>query len=179
MDYKTIAEVYEVNEKIRVEFLDLVSSLSDEQLNLPTENGKWTIGKVVEHLAKAEGGMMKVAFGLLSKAKDEGKASDGSICLSENFITGVARLKEEKFVAPDIVQPEGGQPISNSIETMKQTRAKLVEMRPLFERFDGNEHSFPHPAFGDITANDWLVLIGGHEARHLEQIKRILAEENG
>jgi hypothetical protein len=39
--------------------------------------------------------------------------------------------------------------------------------------FDGDTHKFPHPYFGPLSAVEWLVLLGGHEARHLQQIKNI------
>jgi len=45
----------------------------------------------------------------------------------------------------------------------------------LFETNDGNQNKFPHPYFGDLSAIEWLVLIGGHEVRHLRQIKGMIA----
>ena len=36
-------------------------------------------------------------------------------------------------------------------------------------------HKFPHPFFGELSATEWLVLLGGHEARHTAQIERILS----
>ncbi|NNE65356.1 MAG: hypothetical protein HKN33_02220 [Pyrinomonadaceae bacterium] len=51
-------------------------------------------------------------------------------------------------------------------------------MKPLFEETNGTVLSFPHPAFGKLTAIDWLVLIGGHENRHTSQIERILSARN-
>ena len=179
MQFETIADVYAANEKIRENLISNVSKLTEEQENLPTENGKWTLGAIVEHLAKSEIGMMRICYKLLSKSEAEGKTSDGLVKISQNFIQETKKASEEnqKFDAPEVAQPEGGKPIADWLKVLKQNRIKLNEMKPMFENFDGTAHTFPHPAFGAMTANDWLVLIGGHEARHLAQIKRILGQD--
>lgn len=180
MQFETIADVYKANDKIRENLINIVSELTEEQENLPSENGKWTLGAVIEHVAKVETGMMQICHKLLSKAEAEGKTSDGSINLSKEFIEGVikAGTENQKFEAPEIVHPEGGKPIADSLAIMEQNRIKLNEMRPMFESIEGTSHKFPHPAFGNLNAHDWLALIGGHEARHIAQIQRILATEN-
>ncbi len=177
MQFKIIADVYAANDKIRENFINVVSELTKEQEDLPSENGKWTLGGIIEHIAKAESGMMGISYKLLSKAKADGETSDGSVKLSDNFLTGIKRAAEEnqKFEAPEVVHPKGGIPIADSLEIIEQNRLKLDEMKPMFEGFDGTKHTFPHPAFGEMTAQDWLALLGGHIARHTAQIKRILA----
>lgn len=180
MQFKTIADIYAANDKIRERLIATISNLTEEQENLPSENGRWTLGAVVEHLTKVEESMMRICQKLLSKSEAEGKTSDGTANLSESFIesTGKAIAENLKFEAPEFVHPEGGKPIAGSLQLMEQTRAKLNDMRPMFETIEGTSHTFPHPAFGNMNAHDWLVLIGGHETRHTAQIKRILAQNN-
>ncbi len=180
MEFETIADVYAANDKIRENFMHVVSELSEEQENLPSENGKWTLAAVVEHVAKVENGMLQICRKLLSKSETENKTSDGSVKLSKAFIDGVIKLRTEnqKVEAPEMVHPEGGIPIADSLKKMEQNRAELNKLKPLFENFDGTLNTFPHPAFGEINAHDWLVLIGGHETRHAAQIGRILEQEN-
>ena len=105
MQFETIADVYKANDKIRENLINIVSELTEEQENLPSENGKWTLGAVIEHVAKVETGMMQICHKLLSKAEAEGKTSDGSINLSKEFIEGVikAGTENQKFEAPEIV----------------------------------------------------------------------------
>jgi hypothetical protein len=180
MQFETIADVYAANDKIRERFINIVLGLTTQQEDLLSENGRWTLGAIVEHLTKVEISMMRICHKILSKAEAEGKTSDGKVYLSQSFIESTARAAAEnqKFEAPEIVQPEGGKPITESLRMMEQTRAKLNEMRTQFETIDGTLGTFPHPAFGNMNAHDWLVLIGGHEARHTAQIERILAQNN-
>lgn len=181
MRYRTIGDVYAANDKIRERLLEVVGGLTEEQENLPTENGKWTLGAVVEHLAKVETGMTQICGMLLKKAEQGGLKSDGSVRFSRSFLEKVREAETEnlKFEAPEIVRPEGGRPVSESLELLAESRRRLREMQSLFEAVDGTTGTYPHPAFGEMTAHDWLALIGGHEARHTAQIERILAAHDG
>jgi uncharacterized damage-inducible protein DinB len=179
MQFETIADIYAANDKIRQKFIETVSDLTEDQENLSPGNGQWTLGEIVEHVAKVDRGMTQICHRLLSKAEAEGKTSDGSAKLSKTFVDGITKVEteEQKLVAPEVVQPEGGKPVADSLAMLKENRVKLDGMKTMFETVDGTTHTFPHPAFGPLTAQDWLALLGGHEMRHTRQIKRILARK--
>ncbi len=175
MNFKTVSEVYDANNRIRRKLIDTVSGLSDQQAGLNSENGKWTIQAIVEHLFLVEASMTKISSRLLEKAEAAGKESDGGFSLSEGFFKNTSDIEDRKFEAPDVVLPGGSQSISESLALLNQSREKLNRLRPKFESLDGSGYTFPHPLFGPLTAFDWLALIGGHEARHTRQILNILA----
>lgn len=177
MQFKTIADIYSANDTIRENLVNTVVNLTEDQANLPSENGKWTIGAIVEHIAKVENSMMRICYKLLSNAESAGSKPDSLAHISKSFIDATIKAGEEnlKFEAPGSVQPEGGIPIADSLEMMIETREKFNGMKSMFETIDGTINTFQHPAFGEMNAHDWLVLLGGHEARHASQIKRILA----
>lgn len=174
MKHQTIEEVYAANDKIRAKFLGLIEGLSDEQLNALPEGEKWTITQFVEHVSIVEENMSKIIYKLLKEAKEGGKTSDGTVTISESFTQNAAESRNRKLEAPDRVKPTGNVSLADSLAKLEENRRKLYELKPLFEAFDCSEPKFPHPAFGDLTAHEWLTLIGGHEYRHLEQIKRRL-----
>ncbi len=64
--------------------------------------------------------------------------------------------------------------IAESLAKLDENRRQLEELRPIFESVECSDFKFPHPAFGDISAHEWLALIGGHEIRHIEQINNLL-----
>lgn len=175
MKYQTIEEVYAANDKIRAKFLEIVGNISDERANALPDGEKWTIAQIVEHVAIVEEGMSKISYKLLNDAKENGKNWDGSINLSENFAEAARAATRQKIEAPERVQPSGNASIADSVKKLEENRRKLYELKPLFETVDCSENKFPHPAFGDLTAHEWLALVGGHEFRHLEQIKKRLA----
>lgn len=176
MNNQTIAEIYAANGKIRERLINAVSDLPDERASVLHDGETWTIAEFVEHIAIVHEGMTKIAAKLLSRAQSAGKTSDGTAKLSENFATKTAEAREKKFEAPDMVRPTGKQTVAESLEKIKETDRSLENLRPLFEQFDDSDFKFPHPFMGDLTAHEWLALIGGHEARHLRQIENIASK---
>jgi len=169
-----ISDIYTNNEQIHEKTKHLVADLTDEQTAFLPENEKWTIAHIIEHIAIVQEGMAKISAKLLTAAQSAGKQSDGTARLSENFANKADQAKSLKFEAPDRVRPTGNQTIAESLKKMDENRQRLEELRPLFESVECSEFKFPHPFMGDLTAHEWLTLVGGHEARHLRQIENIL-----
>jgi hypothetical protein len=178
MKYETIEEIYNGNNKIRARLKDLVSSLTDEQTSALPEGEKWTVAQIIEHIAMVDEGAMRICAKLLREAEAAGKAADGSVVISDNFREKRAEIAGIKVNAPDIVQPTGGRTIPESIAKLDENTEQLEKMRSIFESVDGTELKFPHPFFGDISAQEWLALKGGHEMRHIKQIEKVLAKIN-
>ncbi len=174
MKYQTIEEVYAANDKIRAGLLEMLGDVSDEQANALPDGEKWTIAQIVEHIAIVQNGMTRISAKLLNEAKADGKTSDGKVLISDDFSQKAAGAREQKFEAPDRVLPTGNQTIAESIEKLKESEKGLKDLQPMFETVECSDHKFPHPAFGDLTAHEWLALVGGHEFRHLQQIKKRL-----
>ena len=170
MNDQTISDIYAKNDEIREKMKQFVSSLSDEQAAVLPEGEKWTIAEIIEHVAIVQEGMMKISAKLLTQAQATGKTSDGKARLSGNFAAKAAEAQTLKFEAPDRVRPTGNQSIEESLRKMDETRRALEDLRPLFESVECSDFKFPHPFMGDLTAHEWLALVGGHEARHLKQI---------
>lgn len=175
MKYQTIEEIYAANDKIRENLLAVVENVSDEQANILREGEKWTVAQIVEHIGIVQEGMSRISAKLLTEAQTNGKQSEGKVLIGEDFSQKAAGAREQKFEAPDRMQPTGNPTITESIEKLAESRQKLQDLKPLFETVDCSEHKFPHPSFGDLTAHEWLALVGGHEYRHIEQIKKLLA----
>jgi len=176
MNYQTISEIYEANDKIRAKLKNVVENLRDEQAETLPEGEKWTIKEFVEHIAIVDGGIMRISAKLLSEAQAKGGTSDGSAKFSEEFTQKMAGSRGAKLEAPDRVRPTGTKSIAESLAKLDETREKLEELKPLFESVESSEFKFPHPAFGELSAHEWLALKGGHEARHIKQIEGLLAK---
>lgn len=179
MSNQTIGDIYANNDKLREKTKQLVASLTDEQTTLLPEGEKWTIAEIVEHIAIVQDGMAKISAKLLTQAQAAGKASDGAARLSENFAAKAAEAANLKFEAPDRVRPTGNQSVEESLRKMDTARGELEKLRPLFESVECSDFVFPHPFMGDLTAHEWLALVGGHEARHLRQIENRLTKAEG
>lgn len=171
MNYQNIAEIYDANDKIRESFKLMLEKLTDDQCAAIPDGEKWSLAHIVEHVAIVEEGMTKICAKLLKKAQTGDRKAAVALNISESFVTKAGEIAKLKLEAPDIVKPSGGATINDSLSKMEENRKRLEELRPLFETADAAEYKFPHPFFGDLSAHEWLALIGGHELRHLKQIK--------
>lgn len=176
MNYQNISEIYDANDKIRTKLKETVSSLTEEQANFLPEGEKWTVANLVEHISMVENGIARISAKLLGEAQVAGGKTKGEAKISESFLEKAAWGRTQKFEAPERVHPSGRLTIAESLAKLDENRLQLEELRPLFESVECSDFKFPHPAFGDMSAHEWLALIGGHELRHMQQIKKILSQ---
>jgi hypothetical protein len=176
MKYETIDEIYAGNEKVRARLKDVVGSLPDERATALPEGEKWTVAQIVEHISMVDEGAMRICARLLRKAQEAGRTHDGKVVITEDFLQKGSEIAGIKVQAPDIVQPTGTKSISDSLAKLDENSEQLEKLRELFKSVDGTELKFPHPFFGDISAQEWLSLKGGHEMRHIKQIEKVLAK---
>jgi hypothetical protein len=174
MNYQKISEIYDANDQIRAKLKATVANLSDEQANTLPDGEKWTLAAFVEHIAIVDEGIMRISAKLLGEAQASGVASDGTAKFSDDFAGKLSAGRDAKFEAPERVRPTGTKSIVESLAKLDENRQKLEELRPLFESVECSDVKFPHPAFGDLSSHEWLVLLGGHEMRHIRQIEGIL-----
>lgn len=172
-----IKDIYENNDQIHEKTKQLAASLSDEQNAASADDEQWTIAALFEHIAIVQDGIVKISAKLLNEAKAAGKTADGTAHLSENFQTKVAEVQQLKLEAPERVRPTGKQTIAESLAKMEANRKVLEDLRPLFETVECSDFKFSHPFLGDLTAHEWLMMIGGHETRHLRQIGNMLEKK--
>lgn len=172
MEYQTIDEIYAANARVREKLRATVADLPDDVANARPDGEKWSVTEIVEHIAKVNNGALRICGRLLQKAAEvEGAVA---VKISDTFNRKVGEIGDTKLEAPEIVQPGGAMTIRESLQKLTELESKYAEMKTFFERLDGSADTFPHPFFGDITAHEWLALSGGHEARHLRQIERVL-----
>lgn len=174
MKFDTIADIYSANRSIRERLRDVLSSVKPEEAVAKSEGEPWSIEQIVEHLTMVEFGTARICTGLVNEAKNAGKLSNGRVELSSVFAERSAQVSTQRLEAPDRVYPTGKVTILESFERMSANKKLFDDMRPDLERYDLSQHKFAHPYFGDITAAEWLVLLGGHELRHTKQIETLL-----
>ena len=180
MNYQTIGEIYEANAKIRQKLKTTIENLSEEQIESRLNETGWTIREIVEHISIVEGGMAMICSRLLQKSAEENISNDGKANISAEFLEKaklIANRRERKAQAPERVLPSGTLSIADSLVKMDENAKILEQIRVGLETTDTQKHRFPHPFFGDLSATEWLALVGGHEFRHIDQIEEILSAQ--
>lgn len=173
MSTARIDEIFEYNAAVREELRAVVGGISAEQeFAVPEGEATWSAAQILEHLSLTEEGMGKICSMLLrASTPDEGKAAD----YSDGFIERAIRFDKVKVKTPPTGEPTGAITAADSLRKMDSNRAKLETKRHRFKENDPCSASFPHPYLGEMTALEWLALIGMHEKRHLRQLKELLA----
>ena len=174
MKFDSIAEIFSANDDAHSELKHVLADVTEDRSNKRIYGEAWNIAEIVEHISIVDEGASKICAKLLGKAEAAAAASVG-VTVSDNFLKHYSAISEVKLEAPDRVKPTGEQTVAQSLSRIDENRARLRDLIPRFESSDGGA-KFPHPYFGDMTAVEWLILIGGHERRHTEQIRRLLAK---
>ena len=180
MLYSSVADIYRDINETRRRLVERVEPLAEAQQNGRRAEGAWTVAEIVEHLSITERRLLAVMAQMAGGAgAGEPAAGDGSPAAFQPFSLDdyIARAREQKFEAPEFIRPTGTAPLADSLARLRESRAELERLRPGFERADLSAKLYPHPAFGPLNAYQWLAFIGIHEARHLAQIERLLADE--
>jgi hypothetical protein len=177
MPPRTIADVFAANDSIRERLISTVSTLETGAATLRPDEASWSVGEIVEHIAAVDEGICKICAKLLKEARDGGFTGDGTIGISDAIKEQFRQAPDLKLEAPERVRPTGSVSIADSLRRLAENSERLIEMRPLFETVGTSAPTFPHPYFGDMSAGEWLILRGGHESRHTDQIVRILGSQ--
>jgi hypothetical protein len=174
MNYENIDQIFSANERIQDLFVNTLREISDGELQALPEDEKWSIKQIVEHVSIVEEGMSKICRKLLSEARENGLAGSGEIQISGVFQDYAENVDGIKLQAPERVWPTGQQSIEDSQKKIAEAQNMLENLRPLFSNVDSTTLKFPHPYFGPLSAQEWLVLSGEHMRRHTRQIEKLL-----
>jgi protein tyrosine phosphatase len=153
----------------------IVSVLSQSQLNHKIDEKTWNIIQVIQHLILAEGG----TYRYISK-----KILDPSKLQTVTFRTKIREIKLNSYIktpikwpAPKIVQPqqyELPEDIDTLLNEWKKIRKDLFELLNSLDADMWNKEIHKHPLVGRISLKGSLNFIEFHFDRHQKQIEKLL-----
>ncbi|MEP7074886.1 MAG: DinB family protein [Acidobacteriota bacterium] len=173
MDYKSIDEIYAANLCFRETLGETMGVITPDEAKARPADVKWSIEQIVEHVSIVDEGMSRICAKLLGEAQ-KASLKGGEVAISEVFRNYTQNGEEIKLEAPERVVPTGERSVDDSLTKLNENLVAYENLRPLFLEFDGINPKFPHPFFGPLSAQDWLVMSGEHMKRHTRQIEKIL-----
>jgi hypothetical protein len=179
MNFETIGDIYAANDEARAGLKAVLADVTDAEANQLADGEKWTVAQLAEHIASVNDGVFRICRKLLGKAQEANLPAAAKLNVSDDFLSRSAEVHGVKLEAPERVHPTGTVTIGESLQKLDDNRRQLEELKPIFEEFDGDAAKFPHPYFGEISAVEWLIMAGGHEARHTTQIRKVLEKLRG
>ena len=125
--------------------------------------------------ALVEGRFRTVIADRLAEAKAAGLAAESDTSpIAGTYNVAPLLDRSDKHQAPDVVVPRGAewQSALNTLETVRQGFLDLYLAGDGLSLGDVMHH---HPRIGNLNLYQWGLWLGGHEARHTEQIREIEA----
>ncbi|MEP6763077.1 MAG: DinB family protein [Gemmatimonadaceae bacterium] len=165
-----------------VTHLDVTRASLEQAVNDVPENSRerrpsddrWSVAQVVQHLAMVEGRIAALLRAKWEEARAVGLGKDQATSpITPSFDVDGLKNRSAALVAREGSIPE---PSVTSVEALKALSASRATLRAFIDDADGDDLSAvmaPHGRFGLMSVYDWLMFIGGHEARHTEQVREV------
>ncbi|WP_010194716.1 DinB family protein [Bacillus sp. m3-13] len=157
---------YEQTYKAREELLELLEGISEEQLHQKHEN-LWTVSQNVEHLYLIEN---KITNGLRKAIEVKNDVEEKDLPLAKMLANRTYKVEAPE----DIVPSEHPYTKAELVELLEQSRNNLNTFIQEVDEEALHKYGFNHRWIGDLSAQQWVQLIGFHERRHIEQINQTL-----
>lgn len=150
--------------------IESVSNLSNSQWHFKPDAEAWSIAEILEHLAIVESGVHNRIHQMPDASLSEESRSNSQI--EETIIRDVPR-RTTKHKAPPPICPTGqwdpSETLAHFLERRNRTIDLLVEAPCLRGRV------VAHPVAGNWDGYQWILAVGAHSARHIEQIGEVKA----
>ena len=152
----------------RENFLGSFADVSEEQSRLHPAENCWCVLDTVEHLTSAEGIMLR-----LITTQRRPRSADAAN--REQVFLKVIGDRSRKMQSPEGGQPRGR--FANLVEAAAQFKTtrdsviQFVEQHP--EDLRASEVTHPHPAAGNVSTYEMVIIIAKHAERHAKQIEEI------
>jgi DinB superfamily len=172
MIYRTLDDIYDLIEAEQARFVTAVTGLSEEQTNSRPAHDEWTIAEIAEHLAITNNGFYRIVNRLLKQAEQSGAAPLTALNLSSILLQPDGTQNPNRFPAPEVVKPQGNQPLAESLAKLEQSLNDIQTLRARLAATDCSMPTFPHPAVGELNAYQWMIVQGEHLDRHRGQVER-------
>ncbi len=146
------------------DFLNLVTSVDERNINIVPFEDSWTIAQLITHIKKSNSAIVQA---LLMEGKPCNRNADERVNELKNvFLDFTVKFQSPAFIVPEKIEYKKEaiiQQLENSIKQIAQLRTtvNLTEIISL-------------PAFGEITKYEILYFVVFHTQRHLRQLKDML-----
>ena len=153
-----------------------VETVPEGLRNQPPSAGRWSVAEVLEHLALVERRFTTTFADRLVEAKAAGLAAESDTSpIVGSYDVAPLLDRRDKHAAPDVVVPHDAE-WQAAWDALEAARKAFLEVYLNGDGLALGDVINRHPRIGALNLYQWGVWIGGHEARHTEQVREIAAE---
>lgn len=160
-------------EETRQKFLASIDGLSPVQWTFKAGPDRWSIAEAAEHIAISESTILQMVTAKIMSAPPP---PAGEPRLTDQKMIDALVDRSARFQAPEMLKPTNRWPTR---EALKQdfTAARDKTIAYVRETKDDlRGHAAPHPVLKTLDGYQWVLLIGGHSARHTAQIEEVKSD---
>jgi hypothetical protein len=150
-------------------FLNSFAGVAEEQSRLKPAPGSWSVLDTVEHLTTAETIQLK----LISTQRTPRPAEAPN---REQAFLHIVADRSRKMEAPDAARPSGRfATLADAAAQFKKTRDGVIQFaeQNSAQEMRAHEVKHPHPAAGNVSLYEMLIIMARHAERHGKQIEEI------
>jgi hypothetical protein len=157
---------------------EAVEAVPEARRGQQPEPGRWSVAEVLEHLALVEGRFKTIVADRLAEARASGLAAEretGPIVGTFDQ-TGILD-RSSKHQAPDVVRPQSSD-WQSAWSRLEDMRRSFLDVYLSGDGLALGDVVHVHPRLGSMNLYQWGLWLGGHEARHTEQVREIAVTLN-
>lgn len=144
--------------------LEAVRGISDEDAARRPAADRWSVLECLEHICVTEDSMYEAFTTRIPRVNEPGRRDR-----EDDIIRGTL-LRLDKIVAPDRLRPTGRfASVAEALDHFSRGRARISRYVETCDR-DNRLYRAKHPTIGEITGEEFLIVIALHPARHASQI---------
>jgi hypothetical protein len=136
----------------------------------------WSVADVLEHLALVEERSVAVVTDLAAGAPPRDDDAAPALHPTEDTHRATLADRTHRVEAPPTLHPSGQVDAAAAAERLARSRAALRAVLAAHADRDLAATERAHPRLGPLTGEQWVLALGGHEARHAAQIREIGAQ---
>lgn len=153
--------------------------LSPAQWNFKPSPDRWSIAECLEHIAASEDFLFDLVIekALKTTAQPDRKDPEKQASVDSQILERLTD-RTNRAKAPEPLQPTARY---GSVEAAREHFAASRQRTLQFVKdtqADWRSYFWEHPAFKEIDAYQWLLLLSGHTQRHVAQILEVKAHPN-
>jgi hypothetical protein len=151
--------------------VEVVCGVTTAQAGFKPGPERWSIAEVLEHLVVWESFLLGAVRGALEAPAQPEK--HGAAAGKDALVFGLATSRDKPLKSREAARPTGRWTDANEmLAEFHARRAETVEFAETTQA-ELRSHFFAHVTFGDLDCYQWLVVMGQHTLRHVEQIEEI------
>ena len=154
---------------------DAVDSVPVARRNEPPGPEQWSAAGVLEHLAIVETSVGRLLKDRIANARASGVGQETttSSVLATFTPQSVILDRARRITASPASHPKQNLSWEAALEAFDGARRDLRDTLISADGLALSEVTHPHPVFGPLDLYHWFAFVGGHEARHAEQIRAV------